>query len=199
MSAPTMIEMAAAMRMALAEQRTDEAAAERFTLRLLGDAPLKQKAVTIASADATAPGLVRALKREMHRFSGLGMAAQQVGGVQRVCVVRLSRKSGVGGPRTDVVLINPSIVAKSPETRICPQEGCLSVPGFRTSRRRHPWIEVRYQTETFETKQEHLVDLDAQVVQHEIDHLDGVCIADHLPRQQRRQAEALVARARARA
>jgi peptide deformylase len=178
--------------------RGDDTASDRFTLRLLGDWPLKEKAKPVTPDNPPAPGLVAALQREMTRFHGLGMSAQQVGSTQAVCVCRLSFKSGMGGPRSPIVMLNPRVVDQSPNTVVCVQEGCLSVPGFRTSVRRHPWIVVEYDTPAFERKRERLVDLDAQIVQHELDHLAGRCIADRVSRQQRRQAEKLVERARTR-
>ncbi|MDB4876407.1 MAG: peptide deformylase [Gemmatimonadetes bacterium] len=167
-------------------------------LRLFGDECLKVPALPVESLETLDRRVVAVLAREMKKYAGLGMAAQQVGGTQRVCVAALSTHGSgkPGAPRSTVVLINPRLLDHAPNTVVCTQEGCLSVPGFRTSTRRYPWIVVEWENERFETQTARVEGLDAQIVQHEMDHLAGRCIADGVSRQQRRQAEKLVASAR---
>jgi peptide deformylase len=179
---------------AMAQETADRVASRQYTLRFLGDPILTTPATPVDLERGVAPGLVKALRREVDRFKGLGMAAQQVGGTDRVCVVMLTKaRSGEwNAPRVQLVLINLRITNRSPALVICTQEGCLSVPGFRTSTRRHAWVDVEYTDTAGVERTERMRQSDAQIVQHELDHLDGKCIADGVSRQQRRQAERLV-------
>jgi peptide deformylase len=181
----------------LAEGKVQEQqqAASPFSLRLLGEPGLKVPAIVVETLDEIEPGLVDALSRIMWDHDGLGMAAQQVGGRQRAAVVRFGfdwRKH----PGVVQVLINPRILERSEDWRHV-NESCLSVPGFQTTVARSRWVVVEYENEQFDTVRVKVKDLDAQIVQHELDHLNGVCIADKVSRQQRRQAERLVEKARA--
>ncbi len=106
---------------------------------------------------------------------GLGLAAPQIGVNLRLAVLDLS----VGkDPQQKTVLANPEIIDR--EGRISEEEGCLSFPGLFTTFERPRRVTVRAQDgrgETFEIEGE---DLLARALCHEIDHLDGVLLIDHL-------------------
>lgn len=174
------------------EARAAEIQRSGYSLCVLGDPILKQSARRVATAGEIDHGLITALEREMRARDGVGMAAQQVGGIQRICITKAARGKRMW-PVVEV-FINPRIVARSADSVLHTGEGCLSAPGFRTSVRRSAWVDVEYETVAFEPKRERFTDFAAQVIQHECDHLDGICIVDRVSRQQRRQAERLVRR-----
>ena len=100
-----------------------------------------------------------------HQDRCAGMAANMIGELKRIIVFE---EEGV-----PVLMFNPEIVKKTGPYRAA--EGCLSLPGLREGKR---WktIKVRYQNEAFQTRLKTYTGWTAQVIQHEIDHCDGVLI-----------------------
>ena len=100
-----------------------------------------------------------------HRDGCVGMAANMIGVNKRVIVF--------DNEGTDMVLFNPEVVKKSGPFQT--EEGCLSLPGIRKVRR---WksIKVRYQNEKFQLRFKTFTGWTAQIIQHEIDHCEGVLI-----------------------
>lgn len=100
-----------------------------------------------------------------HREDCVGMAANMIGVNRRVIVFEN------GGE--DTVMFNPEIIRVSGPYEA--EEGCLSLPGTRRTRR---WrtIQVRYQNELFQTRVETFTALAAEIIQHEIDHCEGILI-----------------------
>lgn len=162
-----------------------------YRLALLGDPVLRQvcRAVQAEDLDFVQGALIPALRSACTRYNGLGISAPQLGIALRVSLVRLN-----GG---EVVLINPRIVERSPET-VTDVEGCLSIPGFYTSVARHALVTLEDYSVGLTLRTATVVGRDARIVQHVLDILDGKLILDGCPRQQRRQAERLVAKARER-
>lgn len=114
------------------------------------------------------PVMLRVVKER----DGLGLAANQVGYLGRVIVVRTNTKDG----REPVVMINPVIKSRAGAKR--GTEGCLSLPGLRVPVTRADEIGVSYTDVAGAQIEATLEGLDAVVVQHEIDHLDGKTLAD---------------------
>lgn len=115
--------------------------------------------------------VLREMEKATVKADGLGLAAPQVGKDMRLCIAR------VNGRLTPMV--NPEITWKSKITETS-EEGCLSLPGVWIPVSRAVEIVVRYQTARGDTKELKLSDMDARVVQHETDHLDGVLIVDYV-------------------
>ena len=101
-----------------------------------------------------------------HQDHCVGMAANMIGITKRIVAVRTGQAY--------LLLLNPVITARSPETYLA-EEGCLSLDGVRPVRR-HAWIEVTYCDRKFKRKQQRFTGLAAQIVQHEMDHLEGILI-----------------------
>lgn len=101
-----------------------------------------------------------------HAADCVGMAANMIGITKRIVAVRTGQAY--------LLLLNPVITARSPETYLA-KEGCLSLDGVRPVRR-HAWIEVTYCDRKFKRKQQRFTGLAAQIVQHEMDHLEGILI-----------------------
>ncbi len=134
----------------------------------------KARAVTPADADRIRD-LVPRMFAAMYKAPGIGLAAPQVGIGLRLFVMDLMPDDKV----VPYVLINPEIVARSPETATR-EEGCLSIPGLYAEVTRPARVKVRYFDQAG-IKQEIEGDgLLAACLQHEIDHLDGILFVDHL-------------------
>lgn len=132
---------------------------------------LHTKTQKIAGVNKEVQTLIKNMKETMQKAEGLGIAAPQVGSTQRVCIARIGKRV--------TALINPAITWKSEETGVH-EEGCLSLPGVWLRITRPTDIVVTYQDETGATQERKLSGMDARVVQHEIDHLDGVLITDYM-------------------
>ncbi len=105
--------------------------------------------------------------KTMLRNNGVGLSANQVGLTERIVVMHTKK------PR---VLINPRIIVG--RGKIITQEGCLSFPGEVCEKQRNKIVRVCYQTLDGTEKREVFKKLDAIVIQHEIDHLNGVLMND---------------------
>ena len=119
--------------------------------------------------------LVRDLKDTMLSQNGVGLAAPQVGVNLRVIVVQLMSAGKLVGPVQE--MINPVITSYSSED-VEIEEGCLSIPGKYLKIKRPHRIHVKFQDLSGKYKKWNLKGLEARVVQHEIDHLDGVLMTD---------------------
>lgn len=104
------------------------------------------------------------------KAEGAGIAAPQVGHSLRMCLALINGKM--------TPLINPKILSRSKEQDVM-EEGCLSIPGLTVEVPRSVEIKLRYQNEKGEDQERILKDFDARVVQHEVDHLDGILIVDY--------------------
>src|SRR5919109_3651940 len=112
---------------------------------------------------------------------GIGLAATQLGVMHRLLVYRVDTEAPLG------VLVNPELEYKSDELETM-EEGCLSLPGVGVEVERSVEVRVRAQDETGAPITVEASGLEARVIQHEIDHLDGVLILDRTTREQRKQA-----------
>ena len=102
---------------------------------------------------------------EAHREGCVGMAANMIGVAKRIIIFDDSGSA--------TVMFNPEIVKCSGPYEA--EEGCLSLPGTRKAKRYHS-IKVQYQNEKFETRLKTYSGFTAQIIQHEIDHCNGVLI-----------------------
>ena len=123
----------------------------------------------------------------MHRANGVGLAAQQVGHTEAVCVIDVPAEYDVeqkGGPRLNpgvkmpLVMFNPVITEASDDDTRAQEEGCLSFPGINGNVER-PWrVKVRYLDRSGKEREQELVRYFARAAQHEIDHLNGRLFID---------------------
>ena len=115
--------------------------------------------------------LVKRLKVTMKLYGGIGLSANQCGVFERVFVI--------GTDQFQIACINPRIIGQSPTT-IKGEEGCLSFPGFYLKIDRPDWIDVEFKTEMGEVKQMRLDGVTARCFQHELDHMNGIRMTDHV-------------------
>ena len=119
--------------------------------------------------------LVSNMKETMLSENGIGLSAPQVGVNLRVIVIQLMSAGKLVGPVQE--MINPVITNYSDDTMEY-EEGCLSIPGEYLPINRPRSIHVKFQTLSGKYKKWYLKGLEARIVQHEIDHLDGVLMTD---------------------
>jgi peptide deformylase len=157
------------------------AAAMTF-IRRYGDPVLKSRATPVALFDDALRSQVQRMGGLMHDALGVGLAAPQIGISQRVLVYQ------VGHDAPLVALVNPVIEWESKGDDEIAEEGCLSIPGVAVDVERPVHVRVRAQDEYGETRVVEASGLEARVIQHEMDHLDGVLILERTSRDQRKDA-----------
>ena len=115
--------------------------------------------------------LVKRLKMTMKLYGGIGLSANQCGVFERVFVI--------GTDHFQIACINPRIIGQAPST-IKVEEGCLSFPGLHVKLDRPDWVEVEFTNEMGELKQMRLEGITARCFQHELDHMNGIRMIDHI-------------------
>ncbi len=140
-------------------------------VHILPDPVLRQKAKRVRIIGGSIQKLIGDMIETMRAVSGVGLAAPQVGVPLRVIVI--------GMPEGEVtVLINPEVVRRKGERLV--DEGCLSVPGYLGEIKRAESITVKGRDRNGKEIRVKADGLLAQVLEHEIDHLNGVLYVDHL-------------------
>jgi peptide deformylase len=162
------------------EERAAREAALRH-VRTYGDPVLRAKARPVDTFDDALRAEVARMGRLMHDSIGIGLAATQLGTPHRVLVYRVQHDSPVNA------LVNPVIEWHGKETELM-EEGCLSLPGVLVDVERSVHIRVRALDERGDDIEIEASGLEARVIQHEIDHLDGILILDRTSRDQRKAA-----------
>jgi len=162
------------------EARARKQAALRL-IRKLGDPALRTKALPVARFDRYLRAEARRMGEIMEDAQGIGLAATQLGVIHRLLVYRVE-------PEGDLqALANPVVVWSSEEQETA-EEGCLSIPGVHVEVERPAQVRVEARDLRGRELLVEAAGLEARVIQHEIDHLDGVLILDRIPREQRREA-----------
>jgi peptide deformylase len=159
-------------------ERRDRALAH---VRKLGDPVLRASALPVERFDDALRAEVQRMGKLMHDALGVGLAATQLGVLHRVLVYRAYPED----PLT--ALVNPVIEWRSDELEAA-EEGCLSLPGVHVEVERPASVHVRARDEHGEELEIEAEGLSARVIQHEIDHLDGVLILDRVSREARKEA-----------
>ena len=150
-------------------------------IRRLGDPVLKSSATAVDRFDDSLRLQVSRMAAIMGDALGVGLAAPQLGISQRLLVYRV-------GPDAPVIaLANPELEWASDE-REALDEGCLSIPGVSVDVERPVYVRVRALDEEGELRTVEASGLEARVIQHEMDHLDGVLILDRTSRDERKRA-----------
>jgi peptide deformylase len=150
-------------------------------VRRWGDPVLKSRATPVDRFDEGLREQVARMGAIMSDALGVGLAAPQLGVSQRLFVYRVGHEA----PLTAVV--NPEVEWWSEEEEPL-EEGCLSLPGVHVDVDRPIHVRVRAQDEHGDARLIEASGLEARVLQHEIDHLNGVLILDHASREQRKEA-----------
>lgn len=146
----------------------------RLEVRILGDPVLREKAAPVTAISADTRRLIADMFDTMYAEEGVGLAAPQVGVRDRIIVVDPHNEE-----TEPFALINPEILEASRETDKS-EEGCLSIPGLRDIVERSSRVRVRGLTENGEVYEAEAEGLLARIIQHEIDHLDGILFFDRI-------------------
>jgi peptide deformylase len=166
-----------------AQAEAETEARRRFALgqiRQYGDPALRLVAHDVVDFDDDLRRLVDRMTTLMHEAQGVGLAATQVGVLRRLFVFEPDDE----GPR---VLVNPVVVERADETAT-DDEGCLSLQGVRVPVDRSVKVTVAGKDENGEDVRWELDEYGSRVVQHELDHLDGVLIIDRTDDEHRKEA-----------
>lgn len=145
------------------------------------DPILKKKAEKVEKVDDELRRFMDDMLETMYSAVGVGLAAPQVGVSKRIVVIDISHEDEKIEP---YYLVNPEIIWKS-EDKVCGEEGCLSVPEQRAEVERHASVKLRYLDYKGQQHEELIEDFLAIVVQHELDHLDGILYIDRISRLKR--------------
>jgi peptide deformylase len=150
-------------------------------VRKLGDPVLRATALPVERFDETLRQEIERMGELMHDALGVGLAATQLGALHRVLVYRAYIEDPV------TALVNPVLDWTSEELEIA-EEGCLSLPGVHVEVERPAQVRVSARDAAGEDLQIEAEGLTARVIQHEIDHLNGVLILDRISRDARKEA-----------
>ena len=135
-----------------------------------GDPRVRQQTEPVS--DPTTPEiqqLIEDMIETMHKNQGVGLAATQIGRTEKIAIAHINDQ--------DVPLINPEIVERSDDF-IKDHEGCLSAPGMQGEVKRHSRVKVRAQDRTGAPIELDVEGFEARILQHEIDHLNGIRVED---------------------
>ncbi len=145
---------------------------DNLEIRLYGDSLLWKKSKKVDKIDNSLKSLINDMAEKMYQHKGVGLAAPQIGILKRIIIV------DIGEGLT--VLANPKIITTSGKQ--IASEGCLSIPGIYLDIERAEDIIVEGLDEDGVYTQIEAKGLFARVLQHEIDHLEGVLIIDRVPK-----------------
>jgi peptide deformylase len=148
-------------------------------VRKFGDPVLKSRATEVKEFDASLANLAEEMLLTMREREGVGLAANQVGRLKRLLVAEIEEDQ--------LVLVNPTVKPSTEETELTP-EGCLSIPGIHVEVERPVGVTVSAQDLEGAPFELEATGLLARVLQHEVDHLDGVLILDRTDRESRKRA-----------
>ncbi len=150
-------------------------------VRKFGDPVLRATALPVQRFDDELKDEVARMGELMHDALGVGLAATQLGVLHRVLVFKAYVDDAV------TALVNPVLEWTSEELETA-EEGCLSLPGVHVEVERPARVRVRAQDETGEALEIETEGLEARVIQHEVDHLNGVLVLDRISREARKEA-----------
>ena len=156
-------------------------------IRQYPDAVLRMRAREVEQFDDDLARLAEKMAHLMHDARGVGLAATQVGVLRRMFVFQLADDDEV------TTIVNPEITKRSRSTEVA-DEGCLSLQGVLVPVERATEVTIEGQDVTGKPRKLELEDMDARVVQHELDHLDGVLMLERTDDESRKDALATLRR-----
>lgn len=159
----------------------------KYKIITFGNPVLKKKAVPVEEINDSIKQLAKDMLDTMYSSNGLGLAAEQVGRTEAICVMDLplsmdmdevTKRRSNPGIKMPIVMLNPVVTRMEGEQ--IGQEGCLSFPEIFVTIKRAAQVEVKFKS--LAGKEEVLVvsDLLARTVQHEVDHLNGVLLVNRM-------------------
>lgn len=150
---------------------------------------LRKKAVKVLKVDKRMKKIIGDMIDTLNHEEGLGLAAPQVGISERIIIVRLNAKSS---HEMTIAIINPEILSTSKEI-VMGEEGCLSLPDIYDDVERYKEIRVRFQDLSGTTQILDLEGMNARIIQHEMDHLDGILFVDRVKEHSKKSHKGTIA------
>ena len=145
------------------------------------DPLLRKQAKPIERVDDELRRLMDDMLATMYDAPGIGLAAPQIGISRRLIVMDPAKEEA---PKSPLIMVNPEIIERSEEMRIH-EEGCLSIPDFTAEIERPAKTRVAFLDRAGRKQEQELEGIWSTLVQHEIDHLNGVLFIDYLSRLKR--------------
>ncbi len=153
----------------------------RPIITLPDEKTLRQASKPVVGVDASTRKLMDDMLETMYAAPGIGLAAIQIGVPRRVLVIDTAKE---GEDRRPLLIANPEIIWSSEELSDY-EEGCLSIPEFYEMVQRPKDIKLRFLDRQGEAMELHAAGILATVLQHEIDHLNGILFIDHISKLKR--------------
>ncbi len=150
-----------------------------YPIVLYGRSVLREKCKDIVPGKIDVKSLSEDMFETMHNADGIGLAAPQIGISKRIFVVDGTSLDNEEMKNFKKVFINPKLVNESGKSWGF-DEGCLSIPGIREEVKRKSDIEVSYFDENWNERKEYFSGMQARVIQHEYDHIEGKLFIDYL-------------------
>jgi len=150
-----------------------------YPIVVYGDPVLKKRAEEIKKDEMDVKALAADMFETMYNASGVGLAAPQIGISKRIFVVD---GSGIEEPELmdfKMIVINPTIKDEEGKPWLY-EEGCLSIPNIREDILRNPVIRLHYFDEEWNEHEDEFTGMQARILQHEYDHLEGILFTDYL-------------------
>jgi peptide deformylase len=148
---------------------------KKYNLKFYPDPVLRKICLPVTEVNSSVIHMIKKMSKIMYYHKGIGLAAPQVGSLDRVIIADIGE--GL------ISMINPEILTGFGEDYL--EEGCLSLPETVVNVKRQQSIFVRYLDKNEREKESEIDGLTARVIQHEIDHLNGVLIIDYAPVEER--------------
>jgi len=148
---------------------------KKYTLKFYPDPVLREICLPVTEVNSSVIHMIKKMSKIMYHHKGIGLAAPQVGSLNRVIIADIGE--GL------ISMINPEILTGFGEGYL--EEGCLSLPETVVNVKRQQSVFVHYLDNNEIEKESELDGLTARVIQHEIDHLNGVLIIDYAPVEER--------------
>jgi len=164
----------------------------QLPIRIIPDAVLRQKARPVTAIDKRVAKFMDDMLESMYKGRGIGLAANQVGSLERVITIDVSDSRN--GSKA-LLMANPTILWRDPEATFTYNEGCLSIPDQFADVTRPKRIRCTYLDQSGKLQELEAEDLLSTCIQHEIDHLDGILFIDHLSKLKRNMIERKVEKA----
>jgi len=161
--------------------------AVEYEIITYGNKLLRRKSTRVEEVNDEVRALAQDMLKTMYASDGLGLAAEQVGRDEAICVIDIPpmRDEETGAPKREnpdvrmpLVLVNPRIIERDGEQ--VGSEGCLSFPGIFISVKRAETVTVEFRDMENEVRTVRATGLLSRAIQHELDHLDGVLLVDRM-------------------
>ena len=151
---------------------------------IIPDTQLRQPAAIVPVVDDAVRALVADMFETMYKAPGIGLAAPQIGVLQRIVVLDVAKRRDEEATSDPIAMINPVITWSSAETSVY-EEGCLSIPDYYEEVERPATVHVSFLDAEGKPTSIEADGILATCIQHEIDHLNGVLFIDHISRLKR--------------